>query len=659
MSSSANIHAPLALPSFAAATGAADLEAALAASFARQIAQLARRMGASADGIRWAQRAAFAVSRATSDGHVCVRLATLAQRYDASVDEVRAALRGTAVVTDLADLTSPAPWRPLVIDAQARLYLARYYVYEQRLARALVAHLDQGEQPVPVKEMRACLSRFFGAARNDGVDWQRVAAVLALSGRLVVISGGPGTGKTTTVAMILACLIYAQEAASSSSSLRIALAAPTGKAAQRMQEALRARAAGLPPALAAQLPDTSYTLHRLLRQRPDGSFRYGRDNPLPYDLLVIDEASMIDLALATHLFDAIAPTTRLILLGDKDQLAAVEAGAVFAELSARPAFGRAMQTRLAAALDVDASLFAPDAADEADAALTDCVVWLEHNYRFGLDSPIGQLARAIQRGAAHDALHLLTRAPAEASTDNQQTAALHEDAADTLCAATLAQLEAGFAPYAQAVAQALAQPRHAEHLAPLFDALNHFRVLCATHMGARGVAWLNAQLGAPVRQLTQSAHPAPLWAKGNPWFAGRPVTITRNDYALGLFNGDTGIALPAGDGALRVWFCDSEGRARAIAPAALPPHDTAFALTVHKSQGSEFDRVALVLPAHAHALLTRELVYTAITRAKTSVDIYSSREALAHAIATPTRRDSGLASRIAEALRARADATSS
>ncbi|MGF6778132.1 AAA family ATPase [Paraburkholderia sp. GAS334] len=657
----------------------ADFSTALAEGFARRLGVLTRRLGGNASSVRWAQRAAFAISRATAEGHVCVPLDVLARRYETSEADARAALSASGIACDGSQ--EAAALRPLVIDGQGRLYLARYYDYERQLARALVAHAHaqahgNGEAPAPVSDnaaentdaLRARLLRYFGSSRDDAVDWQRVAAVMALSGRLTIVSGGPGTGKTTTVAGVLACLLDAAP------DLRVALAAPTGKAAQRMQEALLARAGDLPPDIAARLPQTSWTLHRLLGSGPGGRFRHHRDNPLPYDVIVIDEASMIDVAMAAHLLDAIAPQTRLVMLGDKDQLAAVEAGAVFAELSARPAFSATGIARVAAALDIDESqlvaslpsqvvsakanasplspfdddLFgAPPYGEERSASrepgetaapLADAVVWLERNYRFGLDSAIGQLSLAIRGGDPHAVLDTLATDP-----DSPCVAALYEDASPTLSDRTVARLAAGFTPYADALADALAA--RSPDPALLFDALNQFRILCATRSGLRGVDQINTLVAAQVRRVAR----VPLTV-GAGWFAGRPVMVTRNDYALGLFNGDIGIALPGADGALRVYFRTGDGSLRAVSPAALPPHDTAFALTVHKSQGSEFEHAALILPSTFSRVLSRELVYTAITRARHRVEVIGSRAVLSQAVATPTQRDSGLAARIAEAL---------
>ncbi len=669
----------------------ADESSALADGFARRIGALARVLSGDARAVEWAERAAHAMSRATALGHVCLPLAGLARRHDARFAEARDALlaSGVACLVRTEERAASADLLPLVIDEDGRLYLARYFDYERRLSRALIERAHGARPDLSDDELTSHaerIARFFGPPGDGDIDWQRVAAFSALAGRLTIVSGGPGTGKTTTVVGVLACLLDAAP------DLRIALAAPTGKAAQRMQEALIERADKLPPELAQRLPRTSYTLQRLLGVLPDGGFRHHRDNPLPYDVIVVDESSMIDVALAAHLLEAVAPTSRLVMLGDKDQLAAVEAGAVFAELSARPSFSAAGGARIAKALGIDAKrletaqpamqpetqprgetrdLFdSPDAQAQPDdgyaamfdewsdassndeapetthAPLTDSVVWLARNYRFGLDSDIGRLSIAIREGDAPAALAALDVTEAVHEPRTERAAVLFDDAQPTLPERVLARLVRGFAPYTEALT-ALLEATHAgmrrtpAEQAALFDTLNRFRVLCATRKGPRGVDELNTRIAAKVRERAGIA-----LAMGAQWFAGRLVIVTRNDYALGLFNGDIGTALPGVDGALRVVFRHADGSLRYVSPAALPPHDTAFALTVHKSQGSEFEHAALVLPGTFVRVLSRELVYTAITRAKRRVEIFGAAAMFAQSVASPTRRDSGLAARM-------------
>ncbi|CBW76795.1 Exodeoxyribonuclease V alpha chain (EC 3.1.11.5) (plasmid) [Mycetohabitans rhizoxinica HKI 454] len=684
----------------------------LAQGFSRRIGALAQSLGAAAGDARVAAAAAAMVSAATANGHVCIELAALARQLGQPSDTVRASLLASGVATRIDD-DEPAPRLPLVIDLDDRLYLARYYEFERGLANALSARARAEFDDASfddAQRWRNVLTRYFGEASGSDLDWQRVAAAVALSGQLTIVSGGPGTGKTTTVVGVLACLLDAKP------DLRIALAAPTGKAAQRMLEALASRADRLAHDIAAKLPTASYTLHRLLGSTSDRGFRHHRRNSLPYDVIVVDEASMIDVALASRLVDAVAPRARLILLGDKDQLAAVDAGAVFAELSAHPCYVGQRAERIAQALgctvdtlrnalaahvrgglpqlqpatlgqaatptrltasappaapappsaSAQRDLFADDnpavgadivepapndtarAADGAQpAALANCVVWLQTNYRFGLDSPIGQLSSAIRDGSPADALGVLDAA------DDRAPAHFIDDGGPAIGHAARDYIARGFARYANLLAGML--QRCESQAAALFDALNAFRVLCAVRAGPHGVDALNEWISAELRRVAR----LPL-APAARWFAGRPVIVTRNDYALGLFNGDIGIALPAGDGTLRVVFEQGAGQRRSVSPAMLPSHETAFALTVHKSQGSEFERAALVLPPTFSRALSRELIYTAVTRARAQITIIGTRAVLAQAIGTPTRRDTGLSARLryAEA-RARRETASS
>ena len=624
----------------------------LAEGFARHAARWAAAQGAGPDGVAAIARASAALSRAVSDGHVCLMLASLAAddvpagapRRD--VAGWRAALLGSGIVG-----TPAAPGvLPLILDDDDRLYLHRYFDFERRLARRLVQARHAGARDATDSpELRARLAELFAAnaARLGGAaDWQQLAAALALRGRLTVISGGPGTGKTTTVVNLLACLLALD------ADCRIALAAPTGKAAARMTDAIRQRAQHLPAALRERMPAESSTVHRLLGVTPNG-FAHDASNPLAIDALVVDEASMLDLALATRLLEAVPPAARIILLGDKDQLAAVESGAVFAELSVDPTLTPGCVRELAALTGTPAEAIAPPSPAQPS-ALQDCAVWFTQTYRFSVDSGVGRLARDVNAGRSRAAVDWL-REGLDADVRWLDAGALDEG--PSVDARALAEMDAGYAAWREALAA------NARDVAAITEAFGRFRVLCALRDGPRGVTALNAAMTRRFRSaLAATGLPGTgpvLEGPGiSPWFAGRPVLVLANDYVLRLFNGDIGIALPAGDGELLVHFPDAAapGGFRAIAPVRLPRHETAFAMTVHKSQGSEFDAVLVMLPQQRSRVLTRELLYTAITRARRGVTLVADQLVLDQAIATPTSRHSGLLARLAQEEAARSAA---
>ncbi|MBK6865753.1 MAG: exodeoxyribonuclease V subunit alpha [Ideonella sp.] len=578
----------------------------LAAGFARRIERWSLAGGAAPAAARAAHDAAHALSLATAAGHVCIELRALGDDAPA----LRDALLASGTVG-----SAQAPGAcPLVLDDDGRLYLQRYFDYERRLAARLVRLAANPERPpLDAPALRASLDARFGSAvAGAEPDWQKLAAALALRGRLTIISGGPGTGKTTTVVALLACLIEQQPGC------RIALAAPTGKAAARMTEAIAQRAQLLPPALRSAMPADAATVHRLLEAGPAGFGRHA-GRPLAIDVLIVDEASMLDLALATQLLEAVPEAARVVLLGDKDQLAAVESGAVFAELSADPSLSDACRAELAALTGTPAAAIVPPPAARTT-ALADSTVWLRRNYRFGADSAVARLAEAINAGDGDAAL----------------------DSAGPLLdgsAATLAHALDGYAPLLKAVLDgAPAEEVHA--------AFARYRVLAALRDGPRGVAGLNARIEQAVRGALGALDGAPR----SPWYPGRPVLVRRNDALLKLFNGDIGIALPtAADGALEVVFQRADGSLRRIAPARVPEHETAFGMTVHKAQGSEFDAVLVVLPEQAASrVLTRELVYTAVTRARSAVTLCAGPVVLAAAVGRTTQRRSGLLARLRE-----------
>jgi exodeoxyribonuclease V alpha subunit len=584
---------------------------ALAEGFASHVATWARRRGADEAATQAARHAAMALSMATAGGHVCLPLRQLCEGDAATL---RRQLLSSNVVGTPGE---PEP-RPMILDAQGRLYLHRYFDLERRLARRL-----NRAASAPPAELQAAARQQLGALFGPGdgsVDWQKLAAALALRRRLVVISGGPGTGKTTTVVNLLACVLAQQPDA------RIALAAPTGKAAARMSEALRQRAGRLPPALRERLPAEASTVHRLLGAQHEG-FRHGAYNPLPIDLLVLDEASMLDLALATRLLEAVPDSACIVLLGDKDQLAAVESGAVFAEISADPSLSGSCIDALAALCGVPAAAIVPAAPAEAG-ALRDTVIWLSRNFRFGADSGIAQAAEHIRQGRADELLAQL-RQPGDGSVD------WIDDAGTQPSLATMQRLREGFAPYFDALQS------DAGDVAAISRAFERFRVLCALREGPRGVLAINRWLSEQAQGLLGT--PA-----SSPWYPGRPVMVLRNDPVLKLFNGDIGITLPGAQGEPLVHFASASGGFRALPAQRLPAHETAFAMTVHKAQGSEFDALLVLLPAQHSRVLTRELLYTALTRARQRVTLAAAAPLLATAVATRTERESGLRARLAD-----------
>ncbi len=561
------------------------------------------------------------------------------------------ALAASHLVALAVDGTESAQSRPLVLSGK-RLYLRRYWTYERRIDMALRLRLATLETVATDLPQR--LNTLFDQAPPDGViDWQKLACALATRGAFSIVTGGPGTGKTTTVVRLLALL--QAPAVEANSPLRIRLAAPTGKAAARLTESISQQVLSLnvPDSVREKIPTQVTTVHRLLGSRPGTRhFRHHLGNPLPLDVLVVDEASMIDLEMMANLLDALPPHARLVLLGDKDQLASVEAGAVLGDLCRDAEAGwYSPDTRQWLQAVSGEDLGASGLQEDLDGShpLAQQVVMLRYSRRFGEGSGIGQLARWVNQQNAEEARRLL----AARSHNDLFCLSLkgeHDHALERLVLDGQGDDAQGYRYYLNLLHSArpaldtaredAAWTHWAQQLLQAFDA---FQLLCAVRKGPWGVEGLNQRITAALRKVR-------LIEGDDQWYEGRPVLMTRNDYGLGLMNGDIGIALklPESDGGpqvLRVAFPrnDGQGGVRFVLPSRLNDVETVYAMTVHKSQGSEFTHTALILPDALNPVLTKELIYTGITRAKRWFSLIEPRGGVfEEAVRRKVKRLSGL-----------------
>ena len=532
------------------------------------------------DGENVALAVAFAV-RAVRGGSVCLDLARVEEQVGVGglpwpePGEWLRAVSNSGLVTD----------RSVLHLDSGLLYLDRYWIEERRVAEDVLALAGTRRSGPPPD-----VGRLF----PDSYTEQRGAAEVALSRALTVLTGGPGTGKTTTVARLLA-LLAAQAELEGRPRLRIALAAPTGKAAARLVEAVREEVDALDPADRERLPELSATtLHRLLGSRPDTSsrFRHNRDNRLAHDVIVVDETSMVSLTMMARLLEAVRPESRLVLVGDADQLASVEAGAVLADL-----------------------------VEGLDAVQDSPVARLVTSHRFG--ASIGALAGAIRDGNAEAAIEVLA------------AGGQHIEWLDTGDPSGI--LRKVVVPHAL-------QLREAAVLGDADQALrilDEHRLLCAHRRGLHGVSYWNRQIERWLAEQTDT----PLWAA---WYPGRPVLVTANDYGLGLYNGDTGVAVLR-DGVLRAVLAGAAGPLE-LSPSRLADIETMHAMTIHKSQGSQAVEVSVLLPPEDSRLLTRELLYTAVTRAREKVRVIGTAAQVRAAVDRRAVRASGLANRLRSAV---------
>jgi exodeoxyribonuclease V alpha subunit len=578
--------------------------------------------------------AALAV-RAPRLGSVCVDLATIgatvATDVDAPVDlqllpwpEPKAWVEGLASSPLVAVGEDGGEDRPLRLLGTT-LYLDRYWQDERSVAADLLARNEPaGDVDAPV--LAKGLARLFD---GDEPDLQRLAAATCVLRRLAVVGGGPGTGKTTTVTRILVLLDAQAEAAGMPTPL-VALAAPTGKAAARLEEAVHEEASSLDVderERARLLETKASTLHRLLGRRPGSAnrFRHDRRNQLPHDVVVVDETSMVSLSMMARLLEAVRRDARLILVGDPKQLASVEAGAVLGDLVGPAADVLLMREPARARLAEVAGQTVPATDPPAGAAIGDGIVVLRRVHRFA--GAIAELAEAVRRGDAEATLAVLR-------SGHDDVRWLDVDAAALAAQAALGPVREA----AVAAGRATVEAARAGDAAGALAALGSFRLLCAHRRGPYGVATWNALIeNWLTHELDRFAEDA--------WYVGRPLLVTQNDYGLRLFNGDTGVIV-AGEAGRKTAVFERQGKLVEISPTRLDAVDTVHALTIHKSQGSQVDAAAVLLPDLTSRILTRELLYTAVTRARKSMIICGTEAAIRAALDRPVAHASGLGHRL-------------
>jgi len=584
------------------------------------------------------------VSSATGNGDICLDIQTISEKQVIKekngempvifpkLDVWLEKLRKSPVVG------KPGEFTPLILDENNRLYLYRYWEYEKILSESIKRRVKEDVKDIDASLLKESLKRLFpensgpGKSEND-INWQKIASLTAAIKRFCVISGGPGTGKTYTVAKILAILLEQAKG----DKLRIFLCAPTGKAAAKLGESIKKAKEELncSATIKQAIPVETYTIHRILKTIPGSPyFRYNPENLLPADVVIVDEASMVDLALMSKLVSSIPMTARLILMGDRDQLASVEAGSVLGDIcdtSCMQMFSREYAKTIEEIAGekvgekpgekIDTSI----KACEKGQGLYDCIVVLKKSLRFTGKSKIWELSQAVNIGEWKLILAILK--------NNKGRGIKWEEfkASKDSYSIIAKKIIDGYSDYL------IAQDPYTA-----LERFNRFKLLCALKVGPYGAYSLNrlAEEVLKKEKLIKTEMP-----NEYPWYRGRPVLITKNDYSLGLFNGDMGITMPdpkEGGRNLYVFFPEASGGLRRYSPYRIKEHETAYAMTVHKSQGSEFDHVCLVFPDKDYPVLTRELVYTGITRARKSVLIWGSEHVLKAAVSRRIKRASGL-----------------
>ncbi|MCO6539428.1 MAG: exodeoxyribonuclease V subunit alpha [Gilliamella sp.] len=565
----------------------------------------------------------LSLSKEVRSGHVCLDLAYLdestiesqlwLQLDSPNAQDWKIALEQAYDSQVVSDGTNLSP----LIFIENKLYFQRMWLDEQNVAQYF-NHTALDKELSYNTDLTTVLNQLFIQNQTE-IDWQKVAVAAALTRKVAIISGGPGTGKTTTVAKILAGILLTNPHA------RIITSAPTGKAASRLTESLSRTIEQLDFA-PLNIKAEAITLHRLLGAKADNrSFKHDKNNPLHVDVLVIDEASMVDLNMMARVIEALPNSARLILLGDKDQLSSVEAGAVFGDLCTFISHGyskaRAKELSQLTGYDVPAC--------QQTAKITDSICLLQKSYRFNESSGIGLLANAVKAGCSTSVKKLLLD---ESLSDIQYHALSSQQAYEDVLHDSINH----YKHYLNVIKQ-----NGTDDIALVLSKFAEYRLLCAVREGHFGVEGLNKQI-----ELLLAKNKLIYLKNKEAWYVGRPIMILRNSASLGLYNGDIGITLKAehDSSKLRVYFPFADGSIKGFSPFRLPEHETAYAMTIHKSQGSEFDDVNIILPTDNSPLLNRSLLYTAITRAKKTVSIYATEAILLQAIKSQTQRHSGLVS---------------
>ncbi|ASP49039.1 exodeoxyribonuclease V subunit alpha [Cognaticolwellia beringensis] len=655
--------------------------------FAKEISQCLEPSGVSVSSQVTEQQQWFhllvALSASLRDGHSCLPLAQVAGKrlFTDPINQSETSTKGflfsdldtlTALMAALpladSDKIAPSEQQPIVFSHN-RLYLRRYYQFEQELKQVvrerrvvstkLVESLSNSNETFEdVGNIRSIITTLFpGLAslsdkqsdtQNSEIDWQAVAVANAINKDFAIIAGGPGTGKTYTVTKLLAALIMLARAniesqkESQFTAPKISLVAPTGKAAQRLSEsitsAVKAFRGTINDEVLDLIPEQAKTIHRLLGVIPEQvNFRHHQDNLLDIDILLIDEVSMVDLPMMARIFRALPINTKVILLGDADQLPSVAIGSVLADFAPRPHLGySALNHQYLAQVTGYQSLTKDQTADanSAQYSAADCVTFLMKSRRFDGEGGIGRIANYVINGQYQESWQLLKQS--EVLDSSLQDESLSNDKQLTLLPGNV---ETWLTPLVEQYYLGLSQCSKVEDA---FALLAKFRILSSTRKGPQGVESLNALVIDILRN--KGVIPFNRFESNTSLYASQPIMINENDYRLGVYNGDIGVLWRNSQGHLMAVFENAQGGYDWILPSRLPKFETVYAMTIHKTQGSEFEHVAMVLPEQKdNRLLSRELLYTGITRAKLKLSIASSQSVWQSGVSQQVKRHSGLA----------------